>query len=123
MPLVQAKFFLQANGNDPINCQVDSNTKIIAEVIIQSEYPVTEEVDMMEVSIADVSTGICVKKFRWERGTSWAGALIPGHTQTIDTPIFGPIPKGTYSILLGFIGKPISVSLGEGGINLKEVPC
>lgn len=119
MPLVQAKFFLLANGNEPAGCSVDSATKITAEVILQSEYPVPEEVTMMEVKIANVNTGVCVKAFRW----SGACALRSGVTYTIDTPIFGPIPVGTYAALLGFAGAPLSRTLGECGINLTEVTC
>jgi hypothetical protein len=119
MPLIQARYFLLGTGADPINCQVDSATKIQVEVIIQSEYPVPEEVNMAEISIADVNTGICIKKFRWQG----ACALRTGVTYTIDTPIFGPIPKGTYGILTGWVGEPLSRSLGECGINLAEVAC
>jgi hypothetical protein len=119
MPLVQARFFLKADGNDPTGCSVDNATKIIAEVILQSEYPVPEEVTMMEVKIANANTGICVKKFSW----TGSCALRTGMVYTIDTPIFGPIPVGTYGILLGFAGAPLSRSLGECGISLREVPC
>lgn len=119
MPLLQARYFLLANGADPTNCQVDNATKLTAEVIIQSEYPVPEEVNMAEISIADVNTGACIKKFRWEG----ACALDVGRTYNIDTPIFGPIPKGTYGILTGWVGKPLTRSLALCGINLKEVSC
>lgn len=119
MPLVQAKFFLLGTGAEPAGCQVDSATKVIAEVILQSEYPVPEEVTMMEVSITNINTGVCVKKFRW----TGACALRSGVTYTIDTPIFGPIPVGTYAALLGFAGAPLSRTLGECGINLAEVVC
>jgi|CXWL01.1.fsa_nt_gi hypothetical protein len=119
MPTVEAKFFLLANGNDPTSCQVDNATKLVAEVIIRSEYPVPEEVTMMQIQIANVNTGACMKMFRY----TGACALRTGVTYTIDTPIFGPIPVGTYGILLGFSGAPLSRSLGECGISLKEVPC
>lgn len=119
MTLVQLKRFLLGTGAEPINCQVDSITKIQAEIIMQSEYPVPEEVTMMEVNIANVNTGACVKKFRW----TGACALRAGVTYVIDTPIFGPIPVGTYGILLGFVGAPLSRTLGECGINLTEVTC
>lgn len=119
MPIVQARFFLKADGSDPAGCQVDSATKIQAEILLQSEYPVPEEVSMMEVSIANVNTGACLKKFRW----TGACALRTGVTYTIDTPITGPLPTGTYSILLGFTSAPLSRSLGECGINLTEVSC
>lgn len=119
MPLVQARYFLTALGNDPIGCSVDNATKLQAEVILQSEYPVPEEVTMMEVKIANASTGACIKKF------SWTGlcALRTGMLYNIDTPIFGPIPVGTYVISLGFSGAPLSRSIGECGITLREVPC
>lgn len=119
MPLVQARYFLTAIGNDPAGCSVDSATKIVAEVLLQSEYPVPEEVTMMEVKIANASTGVCIKKFSW----TGSCALRTGMIYNIDTPIFGPIPVGTYQIQLGFAGFPLSRSIGECGITLKEVPC
>lgn len=118
MPLVQARYFLQANGNEPVNCSVDSITNVVAEIILQSEYPVPEEVTMMEVKIADVNTGVCKKMFRY----TGACALRTGVTYTIDTPNF-VLPTGKYDILLGFAGAPLSRSLGECGISLSGVPC
>lgn len=119
MPLVQARYFLLGTGADPAGCSVDNATKIRAEIILQSEYPVPEEVSLMEVKIANVNTGVCVKKFSW----TGACALRTGVTYTIDTPITGPLPVGTYGILLGFAGAPLSRSLGECGISLSEVSC
>lgn len=119
MPLVQAKYFLQSNGNWPINCSVDSITNVVAEIIYQTEYPVAEEVTMMEVKIADANTGVCKKTYRW---TGSCGLRL-GVTYTIDTPNF-VLPTGKYGILLGFAGAPLSRSgVGECGITLKEVPC
>lgn len=118
MPLVQLKRFILANGNEPVDCSVDSITNVKAEIIYQTEYPVAEEVTLMQVKIADVNTGVCKKMFEW----TGACGLRLGKTYFIDTPNF-VLPIGKYGILLGFVGAPLSRSLGECGITLKEVPC
>lgn len=120
MAIIQARYFVLANGNRPTDCSVDNATKIVAEVIINSEYPVDEEINMLELTIVKAGTNDCVKKFRWQG----ACGLRKGVTYTIDTPIFGPLLAGSYRIQMGQAGEPLSRSgVGECGINLLGVAC
>lgn len=118
MAVIQAKYFVLSNGNRPTNCSIDDSTKIRAEIIINSEYPVDEEIDMLQLTIVNASS-YCIKKFLWQGACS----LKRGTTYTIDTPIFGPIPIGSYHILTGQSGMPLSRTIGECHINLAEVSC
>lgn len=119
MVLIQARFFLLSNGNEPPGCQVDTITRVITEAIVQSEYGSThEEVNMLEMTVVQAGTNNCVKKFRW----TGACALRAGVTYTIDTPNF-LLPAGSYNIQMGDAGSPLSRTLGECGINMSEVSC
>lgn len=119
MVLIQARFFLQSDGHEPSNCQVDNITRVIAEAIIQSEYGSThEEVNMLEMRIVQAGTNNCVKRFIWNGSC----ALAAGSTYTIDTPNF-LLPVGSYQIQMGDTGSPLSRSLPECGINMSEVSC
>jgi hypothetical protein len=118
MPLVQMRRFLLGTGAEPSGCQVDNATKVKAEIIIQDEYPVPEEIQSVEINIADTTTGKKIKCFRWN---GYCG-LRTGVIYTINTPVF-TLPVGKYGILTAFIGKPLEVTRGECGISLSEVSC
>lgn len=121
MAFVQARFFLLSNGNEPPACQVDTITKVIAEVIIQSDWydqGVGEEVNMLEIKVVQAGTNNCIKQFRW----NGACALLAGSTYFVDTSNFS-LPAGSYNILMGSSGKPLSRAIGECGINMSEVSC
>ncbi len=122
MPLVQLKRFLLGTGAEPVNCQTDNITKVIAEIVFNTEYGlgVNEEMNMIEITIVKAGTNTCVKKFRWEG----ACALLYTTTYMAQTQM-SILPIGSYNILTGFIGSPQSRTLirCEEVFTLKEVAC
>lgn len=120
MPFVLMRRFLLGTGAEPANCQVDNATKVIAEILLQTEYGpgVNEEVNVVVLNISKADTNEAVKCFKYEG----ACALRAGVTYTIQTPMF-TLPTGKYQIFTGFIGNPLTRPLGECGISMKEVTC
>ena len=121
MAIVQAKYFVLANGNRPTNCSVDDGMMVSAEVILSIEYPPNEEITMLNLVISDTSN-TCIKRFRWYK---YPGCLIkPGVTYTIDTPVFGPLLTGTYKIAIDQTrGLQYNKGISECGISLAEINC
>ena len=123
MVLVQLRQFVLATGSEIPNCQVDSNTKLTAEIQMMSEFgSAPEEIMMMEINIARSDTGQHVKCFRWTGDC----ALRAGVTYTIDTPIFTlpALPQGAYyALATAFSSIYLSKTLPECGINIVEVAC
>lgn len=121
MAYTQAMFFLLSDGREPSGCQVDTITRVVVEVIIQSEWysqGVGEEIGMLEIKVVQAGTNNCVKQFRW----TGACGLNAGSTYFVDTPNF-LLPTGSYNIQSGSFGSPLSRALGECGINMVEVSC
>ena len=123
MPSVEARYFTLANGNEPPGCQVDSNTKVIGEILILSDFgTLNEEITLVEINVARSDNGQHIKCFRWTGDC----ALRAGVFYTINTPqfILPALPAGAnYTILTGFSSMPLSRPLPECGINLAEVTC
>lgn len=121
MALVQAKYFILANRDDPVGCQVDNATLVAVEAILQSDWRdqgVGEELNSLEIRVVQTGTNTCAKKFAW----NGACALKANFTYTIYTPSF-LLPIGSYNILMGSSGSPLSRTIAECGINLAEVSC
>jgi hypothetical protein len=118
MALIQARYFVLANGNNPTNCTVDSNTQVKVEIIAQSDYrPGGENLTMLEATVVIAGTNNCIKKFRWTGSCLLGGAT----TYTFDSVAF-TLPIGSYNIQIGSAGSPSSTGT-QCNITLPLVVC